>query len=141
MVWGNLSAQEFAITVPRLDADKVSTSSLVLADQIATVPTRSIGAGQFVIGSSKVRPRIDSVFKRDEKMGIFMKVYNLGADETTHKPDGQVQYLLSKNGSNEKIIDFTEEISQIPNASASQVTIEPRPVASGDFRSLGDKLW
>jgi hypothetical protein len=51
-------------------------------------------------------------------------VYNLGADETTHQPDGQVEYVLSKNGSNEKIFDFTEEISQLPNASASQVTIE-----------------
>ena len=127
VIGGNLSAQEFAITVPRLDADKTSTSSLVLADLLINkLPTRSIGVGQFVIGDSKVRPRLGEpkVFKRDEKMGIYMKVYNLGADETTHKPDGQVQYLLSKNGSNEKIIDFTEEISQIPGASASQMTIQ-----------------
>ena len=124
VIGGNLSAQEFAITVPRLDADKASTSSLVLADQIGKLPTRSIGVGQFVIGDSKVRPRIGDVFKRDEKMGIYMKVYNLGADETTHQPDGQVEYVLSKNGSNEKIFDFTEEIAQLPNASASQVTIE-----------------
>ncbi len=131
VIGGNLSAQEFAITVPRLDADKTSTSSLVLADQIGKVPTRSIGTGQFVIGDSKVRPRIGDVaghvppsFKRDEKMGIYMRLYNLGADETTHKPDGQVEYVLSKNGSNEKIFDFTEDISQLPNASASQVTIE-----------------
>lgn len=124
VIGGNLSAQEQAITIPRLDADKTSTSSLVLADLIQKVPTRSIGAGQFVIGSSKVRPRMDDVFKRDESMGIYMKLYNLGADETTHKPEGQVQYVLSKNGSNEKIIDFTEELSQLPDASASQVTIE-----------------
>src|SRR6185369_8979230 len=116
--------QEIRIDVPRLDSDKVSTSSLVLADQLGTVPTRSIGTGQFVIGSSKVRPRIDSTFKREEKMGIFLKVYNLGADENTHKPDGQVQYVLTKNGSNERLFEFTEEISQIPNASASQMTIQ-----------------
>jgi hypothetical protein len=124
VVGGNLSAQEFAITVPRLDAEKASTSSLVLADQIGKVPTRSIGTGQFVIGSSKVRPRIGDVFTRAEKMGIYMKLYNLGADDTTHKPDGVVEYVLSRNGSNEKIIDFTEDISQLPDASASQVTIE-----------------
>ena len=131
IIGGNLSAHEFAITVPRLDADKMSTSSLVLADQIGKVPTRSIGTGQFVIGSSKVRPRIGDAsahvpptFTRSEKMGIYMKLYNLGADENTHKPDGQVEYVLSKNGSNEKIIDFTEEITQIPDASASQTTIE-----------------
>ena len=124
VVGGNLSAYETKIEVPRLDADKATTSSLVLADQIGKVPTRSIGAGQFVIGSSKVRPRLDSTFKRDEKMGIYMKVYNLGPDENTHKPDGQVQYVLTKNGSNEKVIDFTEDISQIPDASAAQMTIE-----------------
>jgi len=124
VIGGNLTAQEIRIDVPRLDSDKVSTSSLVLADQLGTVPTRSIGTGQFVIGSSKVRPRIDSTFKREEKMGIFLKVYNLGADENTHKPDGQVQYVLTKNGSNERLFEFTEEISQIPNASASQMTIQ-----------------
>jgi hypothetical protein len=96
----------------------------VLADEIGKVPTRSIGMGQFVIGSSKVRPRIGDTFARSEKMGIYMKLYNLGSDDTTHKPDGQVEYVLSKNGTNEKIIDFTEEISQIPDASASQTTIE-----------------
>src|SRR5262249_42491769 len=41
VIGGNLSAQEFAINVPRLDAEKASTSSLVLADEIGKVPTRS----------------------------------------------------------------------------------------------------
>jgi len=35
-----------------------------------------------------------------------------------------VQYVLTKNGSNERLFEFTEEISQIPNASASQMTIQ-----------------
>ena len=48
----------------------------------------------------------------------------MGANDDTHKPEGQVQYVLTKNGSNERIFDFTEEISQLPDASASQVTIE-----------------
>ena len=52
----------------------------------------------FVIGDSKVRPRIDDVFKRDEKMGIYMKLYNLGADEKTHKPVGEVTYEWSRTG-------------------------------------------
>ena len=42
------------------------------------MPTKSIGTGQFVIGDSKVRPRIDDIFKRDEKMGIYFKLYNFG---------------------------------------------------------------
>jgi GWxTD domain-containing protein len=124
VVGGNLNNYEVALNVPRLDPDKLTSSTLILADLIEKVPTKSIGTGQFVIGTSKVRPRLDDVFKRDEKMGIYLKLYNLGAEETTHKPAGEVQYEVVKNGSNEKIFDFTEDIGKIPGATASQVTIE-----------------
>src|SRR5258705_13738438 len=97
---------------------------MVLADSIEKVPTKSIGAGMFGIGTSKVRPRGGDVFKRDEKLGIYLKMYNLQADDTTHKPTGQVQYELTKNGSNDKILDYTQNISEIPDASPSQTTIE-----------------
>ncbi len=124
VVAGNLNNYEIALNVPRLEEDKLASSTLVLADLIEKVPTKSIGAGQFVIGDSKVRPRMGATFKRDEKMGIYMKAYNFEADDATHKPAGQVQYELTKNGSNDKIFDFTEDVTKIPGASASQVTIE-----------------
>src|ERR1039457_3149079 len=124
VVGGNLSNYEVAVTVPRLDPDKLSSSTLILADLIEKVPTRSIGTGQFVIGSSKVRPRMDDVFKRDEKMGIYLKLYNFGAEEGGHLPSGQVEYEVVKNGTNERIFNFTEDVGQIPGASTSQVTIE-----------------
>ncbi len=124
VVGGNMNNYEVALTVPRIDTDKLSSSSLVLADLIEKVPTRSIGTGQFVIGGSKVRPRISDSFRRDEKMGIYVTFYNFGADENTHKPNGQIEYEVTKNGSNEKVFDFTEDVSALPNASASQVTVE-----------------
>jgi GWxTD domain-containing protein len=121
---GNMNNYEVALNVPRLDADRITSSTLVLADIIEPVPTRSIGTGQFVIGTSKVRPRVGETFRRDEKMGIYLKLYNFAPNEKTHKPDGQVQYELMKNGTNEKIFDFTEDLAKIPGASPSQVTIE-----------------
>jgi GWxTD domain-containing protein len=124
LVGGAMNNYEVALTVPRLDEDKLASSSLVLADLIEKVPTKSIGAGQFVIGDSKVRPRVDSVFKRDEKMGIYLKFYNFEGDEKSHKPVGQVEYELVKSGSNDKIFAFTEDLAQVPGASAAQVTIE-----------------
>jgi len=124
VVGGNLSVYEVAVTVPRLDPDKLAASTLILADVIEKVPSKSIGAGQFVIGDSKVRPRMDDVFKHDEKMGIYLKLYNFGAEEGTHLPTGQVEYEVVKNGTNEKIFNFTEDVGQIPGASTSQVTIE-----------------
>ncbi len=124
LVGGNMASYEHALNVPRLDADKFTTSTLILADLVEKVPARSIGAGQFVIGGSKVRPRMDSVFKRDEKLGIYMKLYNLSADGNTRKPSGEVEYQLVKKGSNEEVFKFTEELSDLPDASASQATIE-----------------
>jgi GWxTD domain-containing protein len=124
VVGGNMNNYEVALQVPRIDPEKLSSSSLVLADLIEKVPTRSIGTGQFVIGTSKVRPRVNDVFRREEKMGIYMKLYNLGPDEKTQKPNGQVEYEVVKSGTNEKIFNFTEDLATLPNASASQVTIE-----------------
>jgi GWxTD domain-containing protein len=124
VVGGNLFTQEVALVVPRIDAEKLSASTIVLADMIEKVPTKSIGTGQFVIGTSKVRPRVDEIFKRDEKMGIYLKIYNFGTDGESRVPSGQVQYDVVKNGSEEPIYTFTEEVSQIPGASSNQVTIE-----------------
>ena len=123
-IGGNMNNYEMALNVPHVDSEKLMSSSIVLADLIEKVPTRSIGTGQFVIGTTKVRPRVSESFKRNEKMGIYFKVYNFGPDEKTNKPNGQVEYEVVKNGSNEKIFDFTEDIASLPGASASQVTIE-----------------
>jgi hypothetical protein len=53
-----------------------------------------------------------------------MKLYNLGADEVTHKPIGEVEYEIVKKGSNEKIASLKEDLAQLPDASGSQVTLE-----------------
>ena len=124
LVAGTKSTYEQALDVPRLDADKLSVSTMILADQIEAVSMKSIGSGPFVIGGSKVRPRLGDVFKRDEKMGIYLKLYNFGQDEATRKPSGEVEYVVLKNGANDKIFDYTEDIAQMPNASCAQVTIE-----------------
>ncbi len=124
IVGGNMNNYETALNVPHVDTEKLSSSTIVLADLIEKVPTRSIGVGQFVIGTSKVRPRVTESFKRDEKMGIYFKLYNFGPDEKTQKPNGQIEYEVVKNGSNEKIFEFTEDIGSLPGASASQVTVE-----------------
>lgn len=104
---------ELALNVPRFEPDRLGTSSLVLADLIEKAPTRSIGAGTFVIGGSKVRPRLSGDFRRDEKMGIYLQVHNFTG--------GSIEYEVVRSGSNEKVIEFREDLT---NASARQVTIE-----------------
>ena len=124
VVAGTMAVYETAITVPRMEAEKLMASNIVLADQIEHVPTKSIGMGQFVIGSSKVRPRVGDVFKRDEKMGIYFKIYNFGTEGDDRVPSGEVTYEVVKNGTNETIFEATEDVAKIPGASANQVTVE-----------------
>jgi GWxTD domain-containing protein len=123
VVGGNMNNYEMAITVPRFEDERLGASSLILADMIEKVPTKNIGAGQFVIGTSKVRPRMNDSFTQNEKMGIYQALYNFTPDEKTQKPAGTVSYEISK-ADGEKVIEFTEALSEIPGASATQVTIE-----------------
>jgi hypothetical protein len=124
VVGGNLNSYEVALVVPRMDGDKLTASNIVFADLIEHVPDKTIGMGQFVIGSTKVRPRVGDTFKRDEKMGIFFRIYNFGTDGESRIPEGEVSYEVTKNGTNESIFETSEDVSKIPGASSSTVTIE-----------------
>jgi GWxTD domain-containing protein len=124
VVGGTMNNYETALHVPRFEEEKLSASSLILADLIEKVPTRNIGMGQFVIGASKVRPRVTETFRRDEKMGIYVQFYNFGPDEKTQKPNGTIEYEIVKNGTNQKVFEFSEEVASLPDASAQQVTVE-----------------
>ena len=124
IVGGNMNNYEVALDVPHFDEEKLASSSLILADTIEKLPTKSIGGGMFAIGDTKVRPRLGDKFKREEKMGIYLQVYNFQPDEKTQKPSGEITYQIAKVGSTENVLDFTEDLSKIPNASANQVTIE-----------------
>ena len=49
VIGGNMNNYEVALVVPRMDSEKLASSSLILADIIEKVPTKSIGTGNFVI--------------------------------------------------------------------------------------------
>jgi len=114
---------EMALNVPRMEDDKLFASSLILADVLEDVPTRSIGTGQFVIGASKVRPRMGDSFKRTEKMGIYMKLYNFSPEEKSNKPNGSIEYEIVRTADNSKVIEFSEEITAL-EGSASQMILK-----------------
>ncbi len=124
VVGGTMNNYEMALHVPRFEEEKLSASSLILADLIEKVPTRNIGTGQFVIGGSKVRPRITDTFRRDERMGIYLQLYNFGPDEKTQKPSATIEYEILRTGTNQTVFSYSEEVTAIPDASAQQVTIE-----------------
>jgi GWxTD domain-containing protein len=121
---GNTNVYEAAIDVPHFSEDRLSSSSLILADTIEKLPTKSIGGTTFAIGDMKVRPRMGDTFKTDEKMGVYVQFYNFAPEEKTNKPDGSIEYMVSKVGSTANLIDVTEDLSAIQYASAPQVTVQ-----------------
>ncbi len=124
-VANTVNSYETALVVPHYDEDQLGSSSVILADQLERVPTNSIGAGQFVIRSSKVRPRINETFKQNESMGIYTEFYNLGMDAKTKKPEGTITYDVV-NADNKTVLSQTENLDTIPNASAFLITVEKK---------------
>jgi len=118
---GHMGSMELGIVVPRFEEDKLASSSLILADLIQPLPTNQVGSGPFVIGGTKVRPSVKQSFTHDQKLGIYMQIYNLGLDTTTHKPSVDVQYEILKDG--KAILDQPEDVASLKSAS-QQFTIQ-----------------
>lgn len=96
-VSGNLGVFNTALRVPHFADDKLDASSLILADEIETVPSTQTGTGQFVLNSYKVRPRLSQEFLSTDKLGIFLQLYNLKLDDTSHKTNVSVAYRITKD--------------------------------------------
>src|SRR3954467_9407914 len=119
------------IKVPEYMEDKLATSTLIVADQMEPVPTKTIGSGNFVIGTTKVRPRVapadgkPALFKRDkdQKLNFWMQVYNLGVDEKTHKPSATFEYDITNVATNKQIIQKVESTDTMGNI-GDQVTLQ-----------------
>ena len=110
----NVGVVNTRLAVPRFEDDKLSTSSLIMADQIQRVSAKDIGLGQFVLGDLKVRPKMDSAFLPSEMMGVFLQVYNLKVDEKTHKADVSVQFRVLREKETEPLKKFDLARDQIP---------------------------
>jgi GWxTD domain-containing protein len=118
---GNVGAVNTRLAVPRYDDEKLEASSLILADQIEHVPAKQVGTGQFVLGSSKVRPRLDGDFTTADKLGIYLQIYNLKPDDKTHKSDAAFVFTVKKG--EQQVMQFKENSEEMKQT-GDQVTIE-----------------
>ena len=94
---GNKSVSAIAFEVPKYDATKLSTSTVILASKLRPTDPQDIGA-RFVIGSAKVIPNVTGKFTQGQEVGIYLQVYNSGIDQTTLRPAIDVHYVLMKEG-------------------------------------------
>ena len=102
VVGGTTATYESAIEVPAFPEDQLAASSVILADVMERVPTRSIGPGQFVIGDTKVRPRVDETFSNTEKLGIYVQLY--------HLTNVTIEYEIDAAGSSDPVMRYAEDV-------------------------------
>ena len=126
---GNVGTINQRLAVPRYPDEKLSLSSLILADLVENLPSTQIGSGSFVLGSSKVRPNVKDEFKKDRNMNVWFQVYNLKLDEATHRPSATVEMLITRNG--QEVKKTVEQSSELSSA-AAQMTLS-QAIALGDF--------
>jgi hypothetical protein len=120
---GNVGVVNTRLAVPRFEDDKLSTSTLILADQMQRVSAKDIGLGQFVLGDIKVRPKMDGAFTPNENMGVFLQVYNLKVDEKTHKADASVQFRVTREKETEPVLKFDLPPNKLPEH-GEEMTLE-----------------
>jgi GWxTD domain-containing protein len=117
-----------AIVIPDFGEDKLSSSTLIIADVMEPVATKNVGTGSFVIGAMKVRPRVAGSdgkpisFKRNQKLNFWMQVYNLSVDEKTHKPSATFEYNVT-DVNNKAVIHTVESTDTMGNV-GDQVTLQ-----------------
>ncbi|HWY69770.1 MAG TPA: GWxTD domain-containing protein [Terriglobales bacterium] len=118
------------ITVPDMSDDKgLTNSTLILADVMEKVPSKSVGAGNFVIGTTKVRPRLDGAdgtpakFNRNQKLNFWMQVYNLGVSDQSKKSSAQIEYDIVNSATKKAVVHTVETTDQLGN-SGEQITLE-----------------
>ena len=117
------------VQVPDFADDRLEASSLIVADLMEPVAAKNVGTGSFVIGATKVRPRVPPadgkpmMFKRGQKMNFWMQVYNLGIDDKTHKPSATVEYNIVNASTNKPVVHTVESTDTMGNI-GDQVTLQ-----------------
>jgi GWxTD domain-containing protein len=117
------------IDVPKYFDEKLATSTLILSDAITPVDSHSIGAGNCVIGNTKVCPRVSPNaatpvnYTRSQNLNFWMQVYNLGIDETSKSNLATVTYQILDTGTNTVVFEKKLDSKDL-GAHSDQLTLE-----------------
>ena len=116
------------VVVPRYDDDRLSASSLILAAKMEKVPSKEIGAGNFIIGNTKLLPTVTqsqmqpAIFHQNQNLNFWMQVYNLGINQDSKKNGATINYEIINMADGKPIFD-TQELSSALGASSDQITL------------------
>jgi GWxTD domain-containing protein len=117
----NVGVVNARLAVPPFNDDTLDASTLILADQMQPVATNQIGLGQFVIGDTKVRPKLNQSFAADQPLGVYLQLYNFKVDPKTNKNQASITLHITKNGQDVRtLVQTGDELKQTGN----QITLE-----------------
>ncbi len=110
---GAAGLRQVGFVVPEFSADRLSTSSIVLAAKLENLESGA-AITPFVIGTTKVIPNLSGTFRRNQPVGVYLQIYNAAIDQTTLRPAADAEYVLLKNG--KEIGKQTEDWREINDA-------------------------
>ncbi len=117
------------LDVPEFHDEKLATSTLILSDAMAPVDSHSIGAGNCVIGNTKICPRVTPNaatpvnYKRNQNLNFWMQVYNLGIDENSKSNLATVTYQIIDTATNTVVFEKQLDSKDL-GAHSDQLTVE-----------------
>ena len=94
---GNVGTEYFGFIVPKYRERKLSTSSVILADQIKKLSAQEPGNQMFDIGGTRVYPNVKEEFTKERDLRVYFQVYNLAVDEKTNLTSVSIEYIFRKD--------------------------------------------
>jgi GWxTD domain-containing protein len=132
---GNVGVVNTRLAVSSIPDDKLEASSLILADQMEPVSSKDVGIGQFVLGSTKVRPKLDAEFHADQALDIYLQFYNLKVDDKTHKNNVSVDFKVTQGDQTvSHEVKTGEDIKQSGEQITIQQVIQPKTLPPGKYK-------
>src|ERR1700730_3062981 len=131
----NVGVVNTRLAVPPFDDDKLQASTLILADEISPVASKDIGLGMFVIGSMKVRPKLDQSFLATQPIGVYFQIYNLKIDDNTHKNNASIEIkILQGDQAIKQVVQSSEQLHQSGEQLTVQESVPAQTLAPGKYR-------
>jgi GWxTD domain-containing protein len=132
---GNMGVVDTRLAVSPIPDDKLDASSLILADQMEPVSSKDVGVGQFVLGSTKVRPKLDGEFRADQPLGVYMQFYNLKVDDTTHKNNVSLDFKITQGDQTvSHDVKTGEELKQNGEQLTFEQVVAPKTLSPGKYK-------
>ncbi len=95
---GKVGLTRIGLIPPAFEEERLSASSLILADSLARLEDVPRAEEMFVIGDIKVRPNLRKVFQSEDSGWVYLHVYNAQLDQAILEPSLTVTYRVTRDG-------------------------------------------